>query len=436
MLKFSCDFEKSALKTQKDSKKTKTNKSENSAENALFTAILKEKESQISGFYNLPYESKALQDCKAYLNANKKMLKTLTHIVVIGIGGSSLGLRAMDTMLDSLKQRKKIKLLFLEHTDPIYTRMTLKNIKPKTTLFIAISKSGSTLETTSLLKYCLQKYAILESKSAKNRLLIITDSNSPLQIWAQQNGVQSVGIAQNVGGRFSVLSSVGLLPLSILGYKIDKILKGAREFSDSFLARKQEHILKKAIFLTKNFSQYPINVIFSYASEFRAFNAWYIQLWAESLGKVNRSGQNVGLTPISLIGSIDQHSFLQLILEGRRDKSVTFLHISESGESAQQKDLQIPNVSLDGLESTNFANDVSFLHLLNTQQQATMKVLQDSKIPTDSITLDALNERCAGALIMYYELLTAASGILLDINTYDQPAVEIGKKLMQKLLKK
>lgn len=396
--------------------------------NALFNAILQEKNTAKSGYYELPFTNKALKDSINYKEANKKLLKNLTHIVVIGIGGSSLGLRAIDTLLNSLKNRNEIKLKFLEHTDSIQTKKILKNIKVKSTLFIVISKSGSTIETISLLKFCLHKFSLLESKK---HLLIITDSNSPLQAWAKQNGVQNIAIESNVGGRFSVLSSVGILPLALLGYNVEKILSGAKEFFNSFLKREQEHILSKALFYAKHRDKYPINVLFSYSSVFADFNAWYIQLWAESLGKISADGKNEGLTPISLLGSIDQHSFLQLILQGVRNKSVTFLQLSLDAIES----VKIPKVSLKGLEASDFVNDVSFLKLLNAQCKATFSVMDAQDIPLDSIILERLNERVIGALIIYYELLTSSVGILLNINTYDQPAVEQGKKLLAQILK-
>ncbi|MWV61897.1 glucose-6-phosphate isomerase [Helicobacter saguini] len=416
----------------KDSKKDSIESKEQNQKlieqrNALFNAILQEKNTGKSGYYELPFTQRALQDSINYKNANKKLLKSLTHIVIIGIGGSSLGTRAIDTLLNSLKNRNEIKLKFLEHTDSIATKKILKNIKLKSTLFIVISKSGSTIETTSLLKFCINKFALLD---AKKHLLVITDSNSPLQKWAKENGVQNIAIESSVGGRFSVLSSVGILPLSLLGYKVEKILQGAKEFFESFLRREQEHILSKALFYAKHRDKYPINVLFSYSSVFSDFNAWYIQLWGESLGKINADNKRGGLTPISLLGSIDQHSFLQLILEGKADKSVTFLRLS----CGSVESLKIPNVKLSGLESTNFVNGVSFLKLLNSQCKATMQVMDEQDIPLDSIILERLNERTIGSLIMYYELLTSSVGILLNINTYDQPAVEKGKKLLSKIL--
>ncbi len=418
MLTFSQNFATQDKKAQRD---------------VLFSQILKEREYKASGYYELPFQKRALQDSKEYLSTHKELLKNLKNLVIIGIGGSSLGLRAIDSLLSHTKNRKNIALHFLEHTDSIPTNATLKKIKLKNTLFVAISKSGTTIETSSLMKYVLERFKILENKESKKHLLIITDENSPLQQWAHKEHIATVCIDKNVGGRFSVLSAIGILPLKILGYDTKALLKGAREFAEGFFARKEEHLLQKALFLAQNHKHYSINVLFSYASVFKDFNAWYVQLWGESLGKIAQNGVSIGLTPVGLVGSIDQHSFLQLIVQGVKDKSVTFLALNPKLFAKPT----IPNFKLEFLESTNFVNTMSFAQLLYKQQQATMQTLQTQNIPTDFIRLDSLAEPSIGALIMYYELLTSAVGCLLKINTYDQPGVEFGKKrLFEDITKK
>lgn len=420
MIKFHLGFNRLNI----DTKEAKKERDE------IFANLINEKKHQESGYYNLPYETKALQDSIAYMQYNSGVLKDLTHIVIIGIGGSSLGLKAIDTMLYHLPHRNNIVVKFLEHTDPLKIQKSLKKIRLHTTLFIVISKSGMTIETTSLMKYCIWRYNLLESY-VKNRLLIITDNNSPLDLWAKENNIYSVGIKSNIGGRFSVLSAIGILPLMLLGYQVDSILKGARVLQDSFLSRKEEHILEKAQFMAKNHNILPMNILFSYSSSFKDFNLWYVQLWGESLGKIDKNSKKIGLTPISLIGSIDQHSFLQLILEGKQDKTITFLGIKEENYN----ELIIPDMQFKGLESTNFVNNISFAKLLTTQKLATMRVLQNEGLPTDCIEIDLLNEENIGCLIMYYEILTSAVGCIFDIQTYNQPAVEIGKKLLHEMLK-
>lgn len=392
---------------------------------SLYDLIIKEKVATHSGYYHLPFEDRAIKDSQAYIQSHSALLPTIKNLIIIGVGGSSLGTKAIDTMLCHLMHRKNITLKFLEHTDPIEISKALHGVELHESLFVVISKSGTTIETSSLMKYVLYTYNLLEHKE---RLVVITDENSPLHKWAKSVNVECITIASNVGGRFSVLSAVGILPLMILGYDTKSLLEGAKKFMMNFLHRKEDHILRKAIFLAKSRDRYPINVLFSYSSSFKDFNAWYVQLWAESLGKIDTYGKKVGLTPIALIGSIDQHSFLQLITQGVMDKTVTFLNFNRKNYSEPK----IPNLSIPFLEKTDFVNNTSFAKLLSYQQIATMKTIQNEGIPTDEIKVDMLCEESVGILIFYFELLTSCVGRILDINTYDQPGVEFGKiRLME-----
>ncbi|PAF53264.1 glucose-6-phosphate isomerase [Helicobacter sp. 13S00482-2] len=398
---------------------------------SVFDIIFLERKNKKSGYYELPFEQKALQDSEAYIREHKAFLDSIKNIVIIGIGGSSLGLKAIDGLLSHLSTRKKIQLAFLEHTDPIEVKKSLHNIHIQDTLFIIISKSGTTIETSSLMKYVIHRYSLFENAETKSHLLFITDEESPLYFLGKKEQIPVVSISKNIGGRFSVLSSVGVLPLMLLGYDTKRLLQGAGEFESNFFNRKEEHLLKKAIFLAKNRDRFPINILFSYSSAFKDFNSWYVQLWGESLGKFDIYGKKVGLTPISLIGSIDQHSFLQLITQGLMDKTITFLSIHQ----AKYIEPKIPDLSFEYLESTDFVNGTSLAKLLGLQQTATMETIQSEGIPTDHIELEELCEENVGKLIIYFELLTSCVGGIFNINSYDQPGVELGKIRLREIFK-
>lgn len=397
----------------------------------VFDLICLERQNKKSGYYELPFEQKTLEDCYAYVAQHKDFLDTIKNIVIIGIGGSSLGLKAIDSLLSHLRTRKNIQLAFLEHTDPIEIEKSLCNIHTKDTLFVIISKSGTTIETSSLMKYVIHRYDLFKDAQRKSHLLFITDEDSPLYFLAKDEQISVVTISKNIGGRFSVLSAVGVLPLMLLGYDVAKLLKGALEFEKNFFDRKEEHLLKKAIFLAKNRDRFPINILFSYSSAFKDFNSWYVQLWGESLGKFDIYGKKVGLTPISLIGSIDQHSFLQLITQGLMDKTITFLSIHQ----AKYIEPKIPYVSFKYLDGTDFVNGTSFAKLLNLQQIATMETIQNEGIPTDHIEIEELCEASVGKLVIYFELLTSCVGAIFNINSYDQPGVELGKIRLREIFK-
>jgi glucose-6-phosphate isomerase len=324
-------------------------------------------------------------------------------------------------------------LHFLENCDPIEIATTLKKIKKEKTLFVVISKSGTTIETISLFKYILSKYKIhLEDSKESNRFIVITDKGSALNSFATKYSIQQFFIPSNVGGRFSVLSAVGVVPLSLVGFDVKALLDGAKEFKNSFFKKEQSHLLSKAYSYYKNATKYPMNVIFSYSSLFYYFNQWYVQLWGESLGKKNEVNQKVGLTPIGLVGSVDQHSFLQLIIQGPANKTVTFIGIEDFG-----KKINVPKMKLDYLQKCDFINGNSFTKLLNEQCNATKESLEEEGVMVDKIVLQKISEKNIGTLICYFELLTSAMGKLLHINTYDQPGVEFGKiKLVKKFEKR
>lgn len=391
-----------------------------------FVSVKEECDSDRIGYYKLPQISKEIiSKLKEYEKENDFLSKA-KNIVVVGIGGSSLGAKAVDSMLKHKNTSGK-NLYFFENSDPIDITNTLDKLNKEDTLFIIISKSGGTIETTSIFKTIINHFSIDLKSDDSKRLMVITDNGSALSKFGEDFGIKEFNLPLNVGGRFSVLSSVGIIPLYLAGYDVDSLLDGAGEFVDSFFARKEEHILHKAYQLYRNWNTNSINVVFAYSNSLEDFTKWYVQLWGESLGKVDKVGANVGLTPIGIVGSVDQHSFLQLIIEGPRDKTVTFLNVENF-----ENDLVIPNVSLKNIEKTDFINGKKFEELINAQCDATMQSLKDVNVPTDKITLPTLDEKTCGSLIMYYEVLTSLIGVMLNINTYDQPGVELGKVILGK----
>jgi glucose-6-phosphate isomerase len=388
----------------------------------LFKKILKERES--IGYYNLP--SQNLDKLNRFVEDFEKEYSDIKNIIVIGIGGSSLGTRAIYKFLVSSKKLKR-KMYFLESTDPSELQDLINNIDIYNSHFLVVSKSGNTVETTSIFKYI---YTLLEENH--NYFSFITEKKSNLHKFAKSIGSKSIFIPKNVGGRFSVLSNIGLVPLALVGVEIETLLYGARRMEVSFFGDGyiKNTLLKKATYIAANYNTYNINTIFTYSESLKYFCEWYVQLWGESLGKrQNHSSLNVGLTPIGLIGPKDQHSFLQLIVEGIRNKSVTFIMVDDF-----KLKLDIPDISLKHLEEIDIVNGVSFNTLINKQAKATLQSLKEIKIPLDVITLPHIDELHIGELIYYYELLTSSVGILLDVNTYNQPGVENGKIILKDML--
>ncbi len=388
--------------------------------------LLNEKEKQIVGYYDLPNSSqKLLKQIDDFTNSIKEIYKSVENIVIIGIGGSSLGIKAIDSMLKH-KYKNVKNMLFLENPDPTSLDKTLSLIKKENSIFIVISKSGTSIETISIFKILLRYFKFDFSTIDSKRVVAISDKDSPLYKFAKENQIKTFIVPKNVGGRFSVLSAVGVVPLALAKYNMIDILKGAKEFLDNFFAKKEEHLIKKAYFYAKKHKQYPINVLFPYSDSLEDFTKWFIQLWAESLGKIDEKGNSVGLTPITHVGSVNQHSFLQLVMQGPKDKTVTFIKI-EDFENA----LKIPNISLKHIEKTDFVNGYTLNELINAECDATKESLIAQDIPVDMITLDKLDENNIGQLIIYFEILTSFTATLLKINPYNQPGVEFGKRILK-----
>lgn len=386
-----------------------------------FQTIKEEMDENRVGYYKLPKISQDL-----LLDVDKLDIHQFSQIVVVGIGGSSLGTKAINSILKPITPEAK-EMIFFENSDPLTISENLSKIEKEKACFFIVSKSGSTIETTSIFK-TIVKYFHFELDNAKN-IFVITDKDSSLSKFASFHNIKEFNIPLSVGGRFSVLSAVGIVPLYIAGYDVKAILDGANKFLESFFNGDENHLLEKANYLYTNSKQESINVVFSYADRLDNFTKWYVQLWGESLGKIDKNGNRVGLTPIGVIGSVDQHSFLQLIIEGPKDKNITFINIDDF-----KNNLEIPDISLHGIEQTDFINKTSFNTLINEQCKATMQSVLESGISCDEITLDTISENNIGALIIYYELLTSLVGTMFQVNTYNQPGVELGKQILYKNL--
>lgn len=374
-------------------------------------------EKELVGYYDLPALSNGIieQICEL-----KKSLPDFKNIALVGVGGSSLGVKAIYEMLAHGQKN----LIFFDNLDPFLIASNLNKISLDDTIFIISSKSGTTIETISIFKCILERFKIVNFEN----FIIISDPNSPLEIYAKARNIRVFNIPKNVGGRFSVLSAVGLVPLGLSGVDVSEILNGAMACKAQHLGGDDDTILQKAYHYARHETA-KINVLFSYSSRLASFNDWFVQLWAESLGK-KRGYKRVGLTPVGLIGSKDQHSFLQLIMEGAKDKTVTFI----TAKKHEDQNLKLSNLSLDGLQSCDFTNDLEIASVLNAQARATMQALKSENISVDEIRLDSLDAWHSGYLVYYYELLTSATGLMLGINTYNQPGVELAKLLLRQNL--
>lgn len=372
------------------------------------------------GYYHLIDTSLILIDESLAFIQDKEYVK---NIVLVGMGGSSCGVKALRDMLFNEKNNQR-KLFILDNTSSHSFNKTLEKIKLEESLFLIVSKTGSTIEVVSLFKLLIEHFK-LDMQELKKYFVFITDKDSKLHKEGENLGIKCFFIPANVGGRFSILSAVGIVPLCFCGYNAKALLEGAKACFEDFFIHKKDEILQKAYHYCTH-KNANINVLFSYSDTFKGFNEWYIQLIAESLGK-KQGYKRIGLTPIALIGARDQHSFLQLIMDGPKNKTITFLKIKDS-----QKAPIIPDIHFKFLDS--LSNKINLHELLNAQCDATIHALTAENLSVDLIELEKLDAWHVGYLMYYYELFTSTCGVMLGINTYDQPGVEVGKLILKNIL--
>ncbi len=358
------------------------------------------------------------------LDFAKSVKDKYDHIAVLGIGGSALGTICLKQALGHLY--KPSKLHVLDNIDPALIAELDDVIDYRKTLFIVISKSGGTPETVSQYFY-YRKKCDDKGLAAKNHFVFITGRKGLLRETSEKEGIKTFDIPENVGGRFSVLTSVGLLPAALIGIDIEALLEGARKMRESFLNKDFEKNLPArlaAIQYMHSFTEKRnINVIMPYSERLIRFADWYRQLLAESIGKK----KDVGLTPVKALGVTDQHSQTQLYMDGPNDKLFIFIKVENLGPN-----LEIPVLD----ESVNYLKGVTFDKLMHTEMEGTIQALKHNERSSVTITVPEVNEKTLGELFMLFEGATAFLGEFYKINAFDQPGVELSKKLTKELLTK
>lgn len=350
-----------------------------------------------------------------------KNLDKFENIVVLGIGGSALGTQAIASVFG--EENYKRKLYVLDNVDPYLISRIEKSINLEKTLFQVISKSGETIETLSQFVYFYEKVKNANLNPFEHFIFITDPKKGFLRTLASKYNFTCLEVPEDVGGRFSVLSNVGLVPAYSFGVNISELLNGASRIDENHL----DNVFSFSLFLyllntRKNKS---IVIMMPYSDRLIAFSQWFSQLWAESLGK--KYGRNseilrTGQTPVVARGVTDQHSQLQLYLEGPKDKVVILLKVNER----LQKTIHVP---FEEFDSVNFLNGKTFDDLFEAEYTGTYNALINENVPTITIEIDKLDMETLGALFYFFELSTAFSGELYGINPFDQPGVELGKKI-------
>jgi len=360
-------------------------------------------------------------------------LRRYQDVLVIGIGGSSLGAKALQQAVAPQPPLAGTpRLHFVENIDPFFLQGLLSSLDAGSTAVLCISKSGGTIET--VVQYLILRDWLVRQLGGKNAIRhqwVITD---PKRGWlrelAERDGLPSLPVPPQVGGRYSVLSAVGLVPLAVLGVDIETLLQGAADnaarcTNADVTANPALEIAALCVLLDTRRNKRTA-VMMPYVNRLQLFVDWYCQLWAESLGKWDRSRPGstpAGTLPVRAMGAVDQHSQLQMYLESRHDKFFTFIELETC-----EHDLPIP---LDGFDVPHFPflKGRSMAEVIDAEFHATRQVITDAGHPNMTIRLPVLNAHVLGQLIDLYQRTTIYAGLLYGINPLDQPSVEIGKRL-------
>jgi glucose-6-phosphate isomerase len=388
------------------------------------------------GFYGLVDQGTTVREIKTFAEG---LGQAHDHVLVLGIGGSALGTKALLNALrrpawnegDDESRDFFPRLTVLENVDPTSVAAALRRIDPRRVLVNVISKSGGTAETMAQYLVVRQWLADALGPASYRHLVFTTDpEKGALRDLATREGIATLSVPPEVGGRFSVLSPVGLLPAALVGIDVEALLAGARRAieraeSDDLLTN------PAALYAALHWAADTdlgarIHVLMPYSDRLREFAEWYRQLWAESLGKkVDREGRtvHVGPTPVGAIGATDQHSQVQLFMEGPFDKVITFVAVERPGE-----DVRIP-------ERADLPPDLAYLpghslgELLDAEYRATSAALARMGRMSCTLRFPDLSPETLGEAIMFFQLATGYAGVWYGVDPFDQPGVELGKRL-------
>jgi glucose-6-phosphate isomerase len=409
--------------------------------NFAHRVLMEQKERGEVGFFDLPFKTSEAKEITQKAEAKRQGIDAC---LVLGIGGSSLGGKALrDAIKTPLYNEMPVekrggfpRLYFAENIDPESFAELLGLLMPNRTLVVAISKSGGTAETMSQFLIAMDWLKKNLGNSYGNHIIAITDPEKGiLKEIADREGFDTFDVPPNVGGRFSVLTPVGLFPAAVIGINIVSLLEGAQAMAKRCaspdLKANPAYLNAVIHYIYDVEKKKPLSVLMPYADSLLSLADWYRQLYAESLGKrFNNDREEVfnGPTPIRALGATDQHSQLQLYMEGPFDKVITFIKVDKP-----RQDVDIP-YPLSYETPLNYLSGHSFGQLIGFEQFATSRALRHNRRPTIVLGIEEINEFTLGQLLYFYELQVAFQGQLYGVNPFDQPGVELGKKLTYGLM--
>ncbi|HUF25464.1 MAG TPA: glucose-6-phosphate isomerase [Gemmatimonadaceae bacterium] len=401
-------------------------------------ALLRHHAAGVLGFLDLPGDVALHEQVTRYVAATRGRFR---EVVILGIGGSALGPIALRTslrpplwnVLDAAHRDEWPRLHVLDNVDPGTIATLLAGLPLRETLFLVVSKSGGTAETMA--QYLVVRARLDGALGAKARehLAFVTDpARGALRAIADAEGIETFDIPPNVGGRFSVLSPVGTLPAALIGIDTAALLAGAgdmaRRCDTDALIRNPAGVFATLQWLADARHGLRVHVFMPYSDALRDFAGWFVQLWAESLGKARSDGTHVGPTPVAALGATDQHSQVQLFMEGPVDKTVTFVSVGEPSA-----EVEIPRLHGDVAE-LSYLGGHALGELLEIERQATAGALAQRGRPNMTIHLGRVDPWHVGGLIMLLEIATVYAGSLYGVDPMNQPGVELGKQFTYAML--
>lgn len=351
-----------------------------------------------------------------------RYVRNFENFIILGIGGSALGPRSILEAMSPFHNLKNTPRVFIyDNVDPLTLSSILELISPSTVVNV-ITKSGSTAETVASFMVLWDKL-IEKTLRPEDHIIVTTDPNKGnMRRIVKDYGLMSLPIPDGVVGRYSVLSPVGLLLAEAIGVNSDDLLKGASDIYTRCAVpdiwQNPAYLFAAGLFLMEQKKGRNITVMMPYADGLKPFSEWFCQLWAESLGKEGK-----GLTPYPSLGATDQHSQLQLWMEGPEDKVVVFISIED-----HRCDIQIPTLFSD-IEGINYLSGHTLGELIKIEQEASEIALSKNGKPSITIRLPKLDAYHLGQLFQFFEITTAVTGFLYNINPFNQPGVEEGKNL-------
>ena len=394
------------------------------------------------GFFELPYDSDALAQAQELADQIEGRFENL---VIIGMGGSALGARTLrDALLGSLWNERsneeragRPRMYILNNVDPGAVLDVVEYLDLRRTLFNVVSKSGSTAETMAL--YLVLEGLLIEElgkEKVGEHFVFTTDpENGALRSIAEAEGINSLPIPGNVGGRFSVLSPVGLFPAALAGVDAAALLGGAARADEycrtPVLGENAAGLMATLLHVAHSELGASIHVLMPYSERLRSFSFWFQQLWAESLGKAHdRSGNVVhtGPTPLPAVGVTDQHAQVQLFMEGPLDKVVIFVALTGT-----QRDMKIGGHRA-SVPSVAYLGDHTLGQLMDAERRATAEALRRNGRANMTFEIEYLDASTLGELFMLMSVATIYAGALYDVNPLDQQGVEMGKQLTYGLM--